>query len=576
MKFFIILFLPLLCFGQLMPTSVLPKGDLCLSPVDNTDKISLQIPAKEIKNSAQEILSALKTSDAKNSKQFKKLAVAIDKMDSKINNIDTFIKRQLYVMSELILLVKEFKKDDPDYTDLNEKITFSTIQLNQLECNKNDFKIINLDSNVIFSAVKIDVDPNDYRIYPFTESCARIKFRNKFGFINAEGKIVCNPKFDSLGIFKEGLAVYHNNDDWGYIDTSGRIVKRFYDLLEAHDFNNGYAVVKYDNPNNAKWNYLNKSWEPISKKNFYYAYDFSFGLGCVQLNVPLTEDEFDNVVRIGPFNPFILDEEFRSQSFKLLTALKILKDRFKRSEIRSFADAYLHTSSYNSEFLVKNKYYSLFDYFVNHEEYNFKFGYIDTNGTFRINPEFDIAFPFELPNVARVGNNQNYELLYSTENRDMVYGLDSGFILRSFLIDSLGMEKSVVSILANYTDSAFSKEITTKVLLEDCFPISNFLNNHATSHQLLIDTSGLILVSLKNDINFHDRLNDFYIVKDYSGDFLTGLVNSDGLEILPLKYDSIIFMDKDIVKATANGIDKYFKVFHNGNCKCLKGCSNKL
>ncbi|HEE9620303.1 TPA: WG repeat-containing protein, partial [Campylobacter coli] len=53
---------------------------------------------------------------------------------------------------------------------------------------------------------------------------AKVELNRKYGFMDKNGKIVIEPKFDSISSFREGLAKVGLNGKYGLIDKSGKIV----------------------------------------------------------------------------------------------------------------------------------------------------------------------------------------------------------------------------------------------------------------------------------------------------------------------------------------------------------------
>ncbi|EDP6815232.1 hypothetical protein GL567_06580 [Campylobacter lari] len=45
------------------------------------------------------------------------------------------------------------------------------------------------------------------------------------GFINNKGEIVINPIFDEVESFYNKAAIVQLNGKWGFVDTSGNIIK---------------------------------------------------------------------------------------------------------------------------------------------------------------------------------------------------------------------------------------------------------------------------------------------------------------------------------------------------------------
>lgn len=66
----------------------------------------------------------------------------------------------------------------------------------------------------------------------------------KTGFIDTQGKFVIPPKFDTVGMFSEGLATAVVGKKTGYIDRTGKwVIEQKYENGFAHDFHEGLANV---------------------------------------------------------------------------------------------------------------------------------------------------------------------------------------------------------------------------------------------------------------------------------------------------------------------------------------------
>src|SRR5207247_2585718 len=60
--------------------------------------------------------------------------------------------------------------------------------------------------------------------YRFSEGLCEIRLDHKMGYINTEGKVVINPRFNlALGFSEELAAVQFDNGKWGYINRAGQI-----------------------------------------------------------------------------------------------------------------------------------------------------------------------------------------------------------------------------------------------------------------------------------------------------------------------------------------------------------------
>ena len=70
---------------------------------------------------------------------------------------------------------------------------------------------------------------------------------SKWGYVNAKGEVVIQPKFDSAGAFSEGLAKVEKDKKYGYINESGTVViaPRYF---AGGPFKDGYAWVLTSKP----------------------------------------------------------------------------------------------------------------------------------------------------------------------------------------------------------------------------------------------------------------------------------------------------------------------------------------
>ena len=105
----------------------------------------------------------------------------------------------------------------------------------------------------------------DYPDYPFKDELMKdfslsfkllypIRREGKWGYMDESGTELIPPKYDWVGVFKEGLAVVSKNGRQGYIDKMGK-VKIPLEYLEAEPFKDGYAIVM----KNDKYGVINKA-----------------------------------------------------------------------------------------------------------------------------------------------------------------------------------------------------------------------------------------------------------------------------------------------------------------------------
>lgn len=147
----------------------------------------------------------------------------------------------------------------------------------------------------------------------FSEGLAAVNNKKfEFGFINTNGELVIEFKYDEVGYFREGLAKFNKDNKFGFIDKQGNerispnfdLVRNFseerafvglYDIdfrafwavidtegnyLTKHiysrvqDFNEGFAAVRESN----LWGFINKNGEYVITPQFFYADSFKDGI----------------------------------------------------------------------------------------------------------------------------------------------------------------------------------------------------------------------------------------------------------------------------------------------------------
>ena len=72
-----------------------------------------------------------------------------------------------------------------------------------------------------------------------------VRIGDKWGVLTADGEQLAEVKFDSVGVFHDGLAVVKAAERYGYIDRSGAIVIPI-QWMTAYDFSEGLAALRVD------------------------------------------------------------------------------------------------------------------------------------------------------------------------------------------------------------------------------------------------------------------------------------------------------------------------------------------
>jgi hypothetical protein len=162
--------------------------------------------------------------------------------------------------------------------------------------------------------------PFALKVNVFQDGLARFQgFNRKYGFIDNEGKIVIQAKYDFISLFHEGLARFWLDDGtdyglYGFIDKNGLVVIDPMPLI-LYDFANGLALaydgkkfgyidkkgelkiqLQFDSARtfsddhlarihqDGKWGYINLNGEVVINPIYEDAFGFNSGLAITSLN----------------------------------------------------------------------------------------------------------------------------------------------------------------------------------------------------------------------------------------------------------------------------------------------------
>lgn len=123
---------------------------------------------------------------------------------------------------------------------------------------------------------KVIIEPRYQWAEDFSEGLAAVMVGDHWGFIDASGKTVIEPRYSWAGSFKEKRAVVQMEGKYGYIDQYGYLAAgALFDL--ADDFHEGLAVVK----TGGKCGFLDTSGNMVLEPDYDWAGHFSEGLALV-------------------------------------------------------------------------------------------------------------------------------------------------------------------------------------------------------------------------------------------------------------------------------------------------------
>lgn len=119
----------------------------------------------------------------------------------------------------------------------------------------------------------------------FSEGYSAVAIDNNYGYIDASGKEVIMPKFLKANHFTEGVAVVSTKDKNLWVIDKKGILKRISNLKS--DYFVGYfsdGLAYYRNYNYGKFGYIDKNGNIVLKPIYDDAYPFSEGLASVNQN----------------------------------------------------------------------------------------------------------------------------------------------------------------------------------------------------------------------------------------------------------------------------------------------------
>jgi len=122
------------------------------------------------------------------------------------------------------------------------------------------------------------IEPQFNFARPFCDDMACVAVAGKWGAINKAGEMVIATQYEDMGDFNEGYNSIKINGKWGLVDKKGNVViEPKYEELSAPS--EGLICAK----TNGKCGYmdLNENW--VIEPKFHSGYNFSYGIAAAQL-----------------------------------------------------------------------------------------------------------------------------------------------------------------------------------------------------------------------------------------------------------------------------------------------------
>jgi len=240
---------------------------------------------------------------------------------------------------------------------------------------------VNNKYGIIDSAGKYLIHPQYKFVTGYYEGLCGVYFNDKMVFLDTTGKIVLDKNFDFVYPFSGGRAAVRVNGIWGIIDKQGEyVVEPYFD--EIKNFKEGLAAVK----KGEKWGYMDRSGRIIIAPQYFIAGEFSEGVACA-----VVKENWKD-----PYSILINKDGEKVTDYQFFVAGPV---RDGLAVVVKMKRHFYIIKEYKSAFwdVIKNKPLtgfifndaSVFTECLAPVRVGYEWGYIDTKGKMKIEPQFD-------------------------------------------------------------------------------------------------------------------------------------------------------------------------------------------
>ncbi len=111
----------------------------------------------------------------------------------------------------------------------------------------------------------------------YHEGFAWVKIKEKYNYVDIDGRLLCDEFFDGAWSFNDGYAIVQKNEKFNFINSSGMLIgKDWYERVG--NYQEGFASVK----KSGKWYFIDKEGRLLTKKGYYFVMDFVRGTAVVE------------------------------------------------------------------------------------------------------------------------------------------------------------------------------------------------------------------------------------------------------------------------------------------------------
>lgn len=226
----------------------------------------------------------------------------------------------------------------------------------------------------------------------------------KWGLVNKTGNIICPAKYDEISVFYEGMARVKLSNKYGFVDIEGKeiiapkyqVASHFFDGMSIVNIGGERVIVSPLNyfASGGKWGYINKSGKKVIPIEYESAMPFSDGLAVVSKEIK-NKYGHKNILfgYINKEGQEVIALKYQAaQPFSEGLALVELGDKKafinKSGKVMFYEKPGIYVDGPLSGGYIP--FYTIEDY-IKHEK---KRGYLDSNGAIAFPPVLQIASPF--------------------------------------------------------------------------------------------------------------------------------------------------------------------------------------
>ena len=163
---------------------------------------------------------------------------------------------------------------------------------------KTNYKLYTINSDNKYGYIdetgKVVIEPKYDSVYGFNDGLAAVRLNDKYGYIDLKGNIIIPPQYENAEAFSEGVAPVSLNGKWGYIDKTNKLVID-YSFYKANCFENGVALVAktvgQGLESEDRWFYINRKGNIVINGDNKYILHYNCGAAC--------EDSFYSRIKDG-------------------------------------------------------------------------------------------------------------------------------------------------------------------------------------------------------------------------------------------------------------------------------------